>query len=125
MTEFVSECISPWAGTSDAADMGRGLPGLPRGFDWRDGRYEVVRRLAQWKDSSREGGHAGGELYLRRHYHRLEMSDGSVWTVYFLRQAPRSGSAKRRWFLYRVEEAAQDRPPTQQPGETDCDRPGG
>ncbi len=125
MTGFVSECIRPWEGTSDAAAMGRGLPGLPRGFDWRERCYEIVHRLGQWKDSSREGGRAGGELYLRRHYYRLGMSDGSIWTVYFLRQAPRSGSGRRRWFLYRIEEASPGNRPAQQEDQTGCDQPGG
>ena len=55
--------------------------------------------------TSPEGGKPGGEIYLRRHYYRLAMSDGRVWTVYFTRQTPKSGSAKARWFLYTMDEA--------------------
>ncbi|MHC4610105.1 MAG: DUF6504 family protein [Planctomycetota bacterium] len=106
MTDFVSESITPWRESFDAAAMGRGEPGLPRGFDWRGGSYEIVERIEQWKHSSREGGRAGGELYLRRHYYRLRMSDGSVWTIYFIRQPPSSGSGKQRWFLYRIDQSA-------------------
>jgi hypothetical protein len=98
--DFVSEPIVPFRGTFDAQAMSRGEPGLPRGFTWRGTAYDVVERLARWKHSSREGGRAQGELYLRRHYYRLRMSDGSVWTVYFTRQASPGGSPKRRWFLY-------------------------
>ena len=98
--ELVSEAITPRAGTFDTASMTRGEPGLPDGFCWRDVWLDVVETLAAWKESSREGGRAGGELYLRRHYYRLRMSDGAVWTVYFTRQPPRSGNARQRWFLY-------------------------
>ena len=103
MTEFVSEAIRPRAGTFDALGMGRGEPGLPSGFDWRGESLTIVERLAAWKDSSREGSRAQGELYLRRHYYRLLMSNEAVWTVYFVRQTPRSGSPRSRWFLYSVE----------------------
>ena len=103
MPEFVSENIVPHPGAFDARAMGRGEPGLPRGFTWRGASYAVVETLAQWKHSTREGGRAQGELYLRRHYYKLRMSDESTWTVYFVRQSPKSGSPKRRWFLYTIE----------------------
>lgn len=106
VTEFVSETIAPHEGRFDTEAMGRGEPGLPAGFDWRGVSYDIVERLEQWKHSERESGRAGGELYLRRHYYKLRMSDGSVWTVYFMRQTPKSGSPKRRWFLYSVDREA-------------------
>jgi hypothetical protein len=97
--EFVSEPITPLPGVFDARAMATGLPGLPAGFTWRGQTCAIVDVLADWKHSSREGSPAQGELYLRRHYFRLRMSDGSAWTVYLIRQTPRSGSPKRRWFL--------------------------
>ncbi len=100
MEEFLSEPITPYAGTFDAAAMAAGLPGLPRGFTWHGERYEVVEQLASWKQSAPEVGRLAGERYLRRHYFRLRMSDNSIWTIYLVRQTPRSGSPKRRWFLY-------------------------
>jgi len=103
MIEFVSEPITPHAGTFDASAMGRGVPGLPTGFDWRDLSLQILQLLEAWKHSSREGSRAQGELYLRRHYFRLRMSDESVWTVYFVRQTPRSGNQRSRWFLYSIE----------------------
>ena len=101
--DLISEPISPLSGTFDATAMGRGEPGLPRGFAWRGRSRDITEVLSTWKDSEREGGRASAELYLRRHYYRLKMSDGSVWTVYFARQAARSGNARIRWFLYTVE----------------------
>ena len=103
MAELISESITARKGTFDASRMGRGEPGLPTGFDWRGDSIDIEERLETWKHSAREGARAGGELYLRRHYYRLRMSDNTIWTVYFTRQAPRSGDAKARWFLYTIE----------------------
>ena len=102
--ELVSEVIEPLAGPFDTTRMAQGVPGLPTGFTWRGATVRIVRELESWKESSREGGGCG-DLYLRRHCHRLLMDDGSTWTIYFTRQTPKSGSAKKRWFLYTVERA--------------------
>ena len=107
MAELVSEPITPHAGTSNAARMAGGEPGLPTGFTWHGDSFEIVEQLAAWKQSSREGSRAQGDLYLRRHYYRLRMSDESTWVVYFVRQTPRSGNPKMRWFLYTI---ARDEP---------------
>lgn len=101
MADLISEPISPLPGTFDTAAMARGEPGLPDGFTWRGREFRVLGVEERWKKSEREGG--VGELYLRRHYFRLAMDDGSEWVVYFTRQPPRgrSGRATRqRWFLY-------------------------
>jgi len=108
MTEFVSDPISPHQGSFDTVAMGRGEPGLPSGFTWRGLSYNIAERMEAWKHSERESARAGGELYLRRHYYRLRMSDGSVWTVYFVRQPAKSGSPKSRWFLYTIDPADPD-----------------
>lgn len=101
--ELISEPITPHPGTFDATRMGRGEPGLPTGFCWRGVSYDIEEELAAWKESSREGARAGGDLYLRRHSFKLRMSDGSTWSVYFLRQTPRTGNPRNRWFLYTVD----------------------
>lgn len=98
--ELISEAITPFAGTFDATAMGRGEPGLPAGFSWRDRDYAITRVLQAWKHSSREGSTAQGQLYLRQHRYKLLMDDGSTWEVYFVRQTPKTGSPKKRWFLY-------------------------
>jgi Domain of unknown function (DUF6504) len=103
MIEFVSESIIPEGGRFDGAAMARGEPGLPTGFVWREATYTVVATLSQWKESAREGGRGSAELYLRRHCYKLRMSDGSSWSVYFLRQALSSGPSGKRWFLYTIE----------------------
>ncbi|MBU0640491.1 MAG: hypothetical protein KKB50_16635 [Planctomycetes bacterium] len=103
MADFISEPIVPQTHTGDTAAMGRGEPGLPRAFAWREAVSSVVETLQGWKQSQPEGGRPGGERYLRRHYYRLRMSDDSIWTVYFIRHTPKSGSPKQRWFLYSIE----------------------
>ncbi len=105
MPEFISEQITPQVGTFNASRMGRGEPGLPKGFVWREDSLDVVKELEAWKRSVRDGGRTDGELYLRRHYYKLRMSNESVWTVYFVRQTPRSGDPRVRWFLYTIEQA--------------------
>jgi hypothetical protein len=100
--EFISEVILPVGPSFDAGAMSRGEPGLPQAFEWRGRKLMITSRIEQWKATSAEGGRAAGQVYLRRHYYRLGMSDGSVWTVYFTRQTPPSGSPKSRWFLYTI-----------------------
>ncbi len=101
--ELVSEPLRPHPGTFDTTRMGRGEPGLPSGFTWRGDSFEIAEELSAWKESSREGARAQGDLYLRRHCFKLRMSDGSTWSIYFERQSPRSGNPKQRWFLYTIE----------------------
>ncbi len=114
MEEFLSEPIAPLGGF-DTAAMARGLPGLPAAFLWREQECRIAATLGTWKQAAPEGGRPGGELYLRRHYFRLRMSDNSIWTVYFTRQPPRGGRRKAgrpgsapRWFLYSREPACDD-----------------
>lgn len=103
MPDFISEPITPHKGAFDTAAMAAGTPGLPRGFTWRDEAYEIVAVLGSWKASGPEVGSFHGERYLRRHYSRLKMSDGTVWTVYFIRRTPQGSSPRQRWFLYSIE----------------------
>ena len=100
MSQLISEPIKPFAGTFDTSAMGRGEPGLPSGFTWRGKSYEIIEELSVWKESSRESSRPDADLYLRRHCYKLRMSDGSTWSIYFERQAPRSGNPKQRWFMY-------------------------
>jgi hypothetical protein len=103
MSEFVSEPITPADDRRDTPAMGRGEPGLPAAFRWRDEVHEVVGCVERWKETSAEGGRAGGQVYLRRHCYRLRMADDCIWTVYFTRQANPGSSAKERWFLYTID----------------------
>lgn len=105
MIDLVSEPLTPHGDAFDLRAMAMGEPGLPRAFQWRGDVFDIAAVVEQWKHSSREGSTAQGELYLRRHYYRLRMSDGMIWTVYFIRQAPRPGKNQPRWFLYTIDSA--------------------
>jgi hypothetical protein len=100
MNEFISEAIDPDGSPLSGHAPAIGEPVLPAAFVWRGRSYHVRELLASWKQSSREGGRAGGEAYLRRHGYTLLMDDDSTWTIYFTRQAPSSGRRSARWFLY-------------------------
>jgi len=95
--EFVSESIEPLGG-ADTLRMARGEPGLPAEFGWRGDRFRVAGVAETWKESGRCT--HSTERYLRKHWYRLAMADGSTWTVYFDRQARSARDRKRRWWLY-------------------------
>ncbi|MGB0716070.1 MAG: DUF6504 family protein [Phycisphaerae bacterium] len=99
MAELISESITPLGG-KDTALMAKGEPGLPEGFRWRGEDFRILSVVRAWKVSTRDRGLPDGELYLRRHCYELVMSDRSRWSIYFVRQAPRSGNRFQRWFLY-------------------------
>ena len=100
--QFVSEPITPVAGSCDPAAMSRGEPGLPSGFVWRDKEYAVTDVLEAWKESGpcRSG---GGERYLRKHWWRIRTGNGVEMTIYFERQSRSKSQDKTRWWLYTVD----------------------
>jgi len=103
--KFISEPITPERGAFDPGLMRSGLSSLPAAFTWRGSRYEVVECLGHRKVSSREGGRAQGELYLRRQEFVVRLDTGEVARLYIERQTrPGSSqkSAKKRWFLYTI-----------------------
>lgn len=97
--EFVSEPIRPEPGTFDTTAMSRAEPGLPGRFTWREAPYEVAQVLATWKTSSLNM----GELYLRRHWFKIETTTGEVMTLYCERQARSTAARKARWWLYCID----------------------
>jgi hypothetical protein len=96
--EFISEAVQPMAGTFDARPMGRGEPGLPLGFRWRNTKYHIRSLLRNWKSSEQEGG--VGELYLRRHWYTIDTDADVRMTLYCERQARSRRQPKQRWFLF-------------------------
>ena len=99
--EFVSEPITPAAGTGDITAMGRGEPGLATRFTWRDREYVITAVLKAWKTSSPEGG--TGRLYLRRHWYTVETDAGPRMTLYCDRQTRSRRNPKARWWVYSVQ----------------------
>ena len=100
--EFVSESITPDAGTHDASAMARGQAGLPTGFTWRGRHYAIIETLSEWKASEAEN-HAAGERYYRKHFWKVRVETGETMTLYALRQVKAGENPKRRWWLYTIE----------------------
>lgn len=100
--EFICEELLPRPGTADAAMMSRGVPGLPMRFLWRNTEYELVGVIEMWKTQGpcRNG---GDEMYLRRHWYKIQVSPHCVMTVYCDRQAKDRHKPKSRWWVYTVE----------------------
>ncbi|MBI4582331.1 MAG: cytoplasmic protein [Planctomycetes bacterium] len=96
--EFVSEPIEPRPGRFDAAAMARGEPGLPADFTWRGRPYTVGRLLATWKTSGLDA----GDLYLRRHWYRIQTTTGEQMVLYCERHPRNRGKPKARWWLYTI-----------------------
>jgi len=96
--QFVSASLEP-VGAYDTSRMARGEPGLPSGFCWRGVEHRVAGVVETWKESG-PCSHGGSERYLRKHWYRIAMDDGSIWTVYFDRQARSTRDRKHRWWLY-------------------------
>ena len=99
--EFVSEPVTPAAGTADISAMGRGEPGLPSRLTWREREYVITGVLKAWKSSSREGG--TGRLYLRRHWYLVATDAGPRMTLYCERQTRDRRHPKARWWLYSIQ----------------------
>lgn len=99
--QFVSEPVTPVAGTMDSAGMARGEPGLPQRFVWRDEEYTVAAVLERWKETS--GCRSGAdEQYVRKHWFKIRTTDGKEMKLYFERQARSKAQRKSRWWLFTV-----------------------
>jgi len=101
--EFVCEELIPAAGSGDAAMMSRGEPGLPGRFTWRGEAYEVAGVIETWKTQG-PCRHGSGEMYLRRHWYRIQVRPRRIMTVYCDRQAKNRRKPKSRWWVYTVQQ---------------------
>jgi hypothetical protein len=102
---FVSEPITPDAGTFSTGLMAQGLASLPTGFTWRNRHYAIAECFSHEKRSSPEGGVEGKERYLRRQVFFVRLDTGQLATMYLQRQAPKGASrekARQRWYLYSI-----------------------
>ena len=95
-------------GSFDAASMSAGEPGLPARFVWRGAEYRVAHVIEKWKTTG-PCRHHSGEQYIRRHWFRVETTDGTRMEIYFDRQ-PRSAQKKQRWWLAAILEEETGRP---------------
>ncbi len=101
--EFVSEPITPVAGSFVTAAMSTGEPGLPVRFVWRATEYQVVEVVDTWKTTG-PCKHGSGERYVRRHWFRVVTTDGVEMELYFDRQ-PRARQRMQRWWLATILES--------------------
>lgn len=95
--EFICEAITPVEGSFDTASMCAGEPGVPMQFLWRDTQYEVASVLEKWKTTG-DCRYGSSERYVRKHWFRVALTDGTQMEIYFDRQ-PRSKQSKKRWWL--------------------------
>jgi len=105
--EFISESLTPLFKGEPALSYVPGEPVLPEGFKWRDTEYWIESVLQAWKES---GADRSGtpEIYLRKHWYKLRMTDHTEMEVYFERQARSKSQRKQRWWLYTVERCDDD-----------------
>lgn len=104
--EFVSEPITPEAGSFGPEMMATGLASLPGAFIWRNRRYEIIECIGHEKRSAPEGWVEGHERYLRRQVFQVRLSTGQRATLYLERHARPGASrraARQRWFLYSID----------------------
>ena len=98
---FVSEAITPDAGTFTPEAMAGGEPSLPTRWRWRGRDFEVAEELERWKDLTPTSFEA--ERYLRRHWFRVRTVCGATAVLYFQRRS-RDVRGGKRWFLYTLDE---------------------
>ena len=94
---FVSEKISPVAGSADISALARGEASMPSAFVWRGQRFDVARTV----DKRKALGKDRGDVYVRRHYYEIETADALRMTIYFDRN-PSDHSKRKQWWLYTV-----------------------
>lgn len=99
---FVSEALVPVGEVTETASMSRGEPGLPEAFQWGKETLQVSKVLEAWKEIG--PCKSGKEMYLRKHWYRLETAGGKVLKVYFERKPRTAKQAKARWWLFSVME---------------------
>ena len=94
---FVGEGIEAEETSFCASSMAMGKPGLPRKFSWRDRSFSVGQILEEWKESG-DCRHGSGERYVRKHWFRIQTTEGLEMKIYCERQGRSSGGS--RWRLY-------------------------
>ena len=108
--QFVSEALTPDAGTADVGAMARGEPGLPTGFTWRGSEYRVAGLIEKWKDHGPcKSSSQSREMYLRRHWYKILTDPPMKMTIYCDRQAKDRKRPKSRWFVHTIEQVEPDR----------------
>lgn len=95
---FVSEPISPDAGSGDVEAMGRGEPGAPSGFWWRDRHYVLARVHSSWKSYAMDS----GDKYVKRHWFEIETTTGEQMRIYCERHPKGKAARNNPWWVFSV-----------------------
>lgn len=103
-SKLISEAISVDIGDVEPP-VAIGEPGAPRRFSWRGRDVAVARVINRWREM-RDCTHGSGEQYAFKHWFEIEAEDGRHMRLYFERKPRSRAQAKRRWWLYSVEDAA-------------------
>jgi len=101
---FVSEPLEPVAASIDPTAMARGEPGLPREFAWSGQRLRVTEVLRTWRECG-PCTSGSSESYVRKHWFEAQTAEHGTVRIYFERQ-PRGRQRMKRWWLFSVEEPA-------------------
>lgn len=106
MSTFVGESITPLFHEGTGSSIAVGEPIVPSGFIWREKEYRIQSILETWKESGpcKSG---SSERYLRKHWYRIRMADGTEMEIYFERQARSPKQRTKRWWLFSVSDEKQ------------------
>ncbi len=102
-SKFVSQAIQPVGEEKFPIATAIGEPALPLKFAWRDKEIEIVAVLERWKEM-RGDTHKSREQYVFKHWFKVETSDGRNMKIYFERRPRSKQEAKRRWWLFSIED---------------------
>jgi hypothetical protein len=100
---FVGEAITPEDTSFSASAMATGKPGLPRTFSWKGKSFSIREVLEEWKEAG-DCQHGSGERYVRKHWFRVQTTEGVEMKIYFERQGRPGGGS--RWRLYSMRSGA-------------------
>jgi len=98
---LVSEAIEPDLSAPADYPYRVGEPVVPGRFRWRGEEYVVAAVLDAWKELS-PASRAMADRYVRRHWYRVRISDGTEMKLYVERRGRVRGKAKPGWWLYSV-----------------------
>jgi phosphoribosylglycinamide formyltransferase-1 len=96
---FIGEALIPQDTSFSMSPMAAGKPGLPRSFSWKGKEFSVAEIVEEWKECG-ACRHGSGERYVRKHWFRIQTSEGLEMKIYFERQGRSSGGS--RWRLYSI-----------------------
>ena len=100
---FISKALTPMGDVTETSSMTRGEPALLEAFQWGKQTLEIAKVLEAWKESG--PCKSGKEMYLRKHWYRLETTCGKTLKVYFERKPRSAKQNKARWWLYSIVES--------------------